>query len=81
MVKTSSPQTRKDDEPRFKADVEPTNKTAYVTGKSMHYIWDGNDWEILSIRYGDVASANITMEIAKWLKSDEYKKLKERKKK
>ena len=79
-IKTTSPQTRKADEPRFKADVEPIRKTAYVTGKSVHYIWNGKDWEILSVRYGDVASANITMEIAKWLKTDEYKKLVSRKK-
>lgn len=74
-VKTTSPQTRVANTPRFKADAEPKNKTAYVTGKWQTFIWNGKDWEILSVRYGDVASANITMEITKWLKTDEYKKL------
>ena len=74
------PQTNRNYEPRFKADEEPTNKKAYVTMKSMHYIWNGNDWELLSLRYGDVADSNITMEIVKWMKTDEYKKLVDKKK-
>lgn len=80
MVKTTSPQTRKNFEPRFRADDEPINKKVYATMKSMHYIWNGKDWELLSLRYGDVASSEITMEIVKWMKTDEYKRLVNRKK-
>ena len=80
-VKTSSPQTRVDDEPRFRSDPEPKNKTAYVTMKQEVFVWDGKAWELLSVRHGDVATSNITMEIARWMKTDEYKKLRDRKKK
>ena len=79
-IKSQSPQTKRSEEPRFKADPEPTTKTAYKTYKSMSYIWNGNGWELLSLRYGDVATANITLDIAKWMKTDEYKKLVKKKK-
>lgn len=43
--------------------------------RTVSHIWNGKDWELLSVRFGDVASDEIPMQIAKWLKSEEYQKL------
>lgn len=81
MLKTKTPQTKREDEPRFKAEEEPKDKIPYVTYKNEFYIWDGKNWELLSVRYGIPATGTITLEIAKWMKTKEYQKLRDRKKK
>jgi hypothetical protein len=63
-IKTSSPQPKHFAE-NYIEEIEPSEKKEFVTYKQISYIWTKKGWAVIGIRYGDVASRNITRDIRK----------------
>jgi len=65
-LKSSSPMPKAADfAERYVEEIEPQVKKEFVTYKQISYIWTTKGWRIVGIRYGDVASRNITRDIRK----------------
>lgn len=65
-LKTSSPMPKAPPmAERYIEEIEPQQKKEFVTYRQTTDVWDGKRWVTVSIRFGDVASRNITRDVRK----------------